>query len=201
SLQRLVWHTPIVLITLILVATPSLFGQAAPGTSTIGGLVTDPSGAVIPGAEVVVRNVDTNVRRELTSNEAGLYVAGSLQPRNYEFKVTRLGFAAVTRTGVWVAGGQRVVVDLEMQVGAAAAEITIEEGTPPVETTKTDVSTVINLKDMMNLPMSGRRWDSFALSTPGTSNDGGFGLLSFRGVSGLYNNNMMDGMEKTQAFF
>ena len=49
--------------------------------------------------------------------------------------------------------------------------------------------------------MSGRRWDSFALSTPGTSNDGGFGLLSFRGVSGLYNNNMIDGMDNNQAFF
>ena len=53
----------------------------------------------------------------------------------------------------------------------------------------------------MNLPMSGRRWDSFALSTPGTSNDGGFGLLSFRGMSGLYNNNMIDGMDNNQAFF
>ena len=70
-----------------------------------------------------------------------------------------------------------------------------------VETDKTDVSTVVNLKDMMNLPMNGRRWDSFALSTPGTSNDGGFGLLSFRGMSGLYNNNMIDGMDNNQAFF
>jgi Carboxypeptidase regulatory-like domain/TonB-dependent Receptor Plug Domain len=201
SLQHLVWHTSIVLITLILVATPSLFGQAAPGTSTISGLVTDPTGAVVPAADVVVRNVDTNVRRELTSNEAGLYEAVSLQPGNYEVKVTKPGFAAVTRTGISVAVGQRAAVDLEMQVGAAAAEITIEEGTPLVETTKTEVSTVINLKDMMNLPMSGRRWDSFALSTPGTSNDGGFGLLSFRGVSGLYNNNMIDGMDNNQAFF
>src|ERR1041384_7833728 len=89
SLQhRLLWYTLILSLTLILAGAPSLFGQAAPGTSTIRGLVTDASGALIPGANVVVRNIDTNVRRELTSNEAGLYEAVSLQPGNYEVKIT-----------------------------------------------------------------------------------------------------------------
>src|SRR5262245_9807059 len=199
--HRLMCYTLFVAVMLIPAVNQSLFGQAAPGTSTIRGLVTDATGAIIPGVEVVVRNVDTNVRRELTSNEAGLYEAVSLQPGNYEVKVTKAGFASLTRTGISVAVGQRAVVDLEMQVGAAAAELTIEAGTPPVETEKTDVSTVINLTDMMNLPMSGRRWDTFALSTPGTSNDSGFGLISFRGIYGLYNNNMIDGMDNNQAFF
>src|SRR5262249_34858059 len=98
--QRLIGHSLTVLMTLILAAPSSLFGQAAPGTSTIRGLVTDSSGAVIPGVEVVVRNVDTNVRRELTSNETGLYEAVSLQPGNYEVKVTKPGFTSVTRTGI-----------------------------------------------------------------------------------------------------
>src|SRR5205807_5828446 len=79
--------------------------------------------------------------------------------------------------------------------------VTWERNTASDETDKTDVSTVVNLKDVMNLPMNGRRWDSFALSTPGTTNDSGFGLLSFRGMSGLYNNNMIDGMDNNQAFF
>src|SRR5262249_51199968 len=64
-----------------------------------------------------------------------------------------------------------------------------------------EVSTNINLQDMMNLPLNGRRWDSFVLTTPGASNDGSFGLITFRGLSGLYNNNMVDGMDNNQAFF
>src|SRR5450432_4927736 len=175
---------------LVLAATPSLFGQAASGTSTIGGLVIDPSGEVIPSAEVVVRNVGTNIARNLKSNEAGLYEAVSLQPGDYEVKASKSGFATLTRTGLSVSVGQRAVAGMGMKISASAESVTVEAGLAIVETDKTDVSTVVNLKDMSNLPMSGRRWDSFALSTPGTSNDGGFGLLSFRGMSGLYNNNM-----------
>jgi hypothetical protein len=189
------------LFALAFAASPSLFGQAASGTATIGGLVTDPSGAAVPGADVMVRNVGTNNARNLKSNEAGLYEAVSLQPGDYDVKVAKPGFATLTRTGITVAVGQRAVVDLGMKISASAESVTVDAGLAVVETDKTDVSTVVNLKDMSNLPMSGRRWDSFALSTPGTSNDGGFGLLSFRGMSGLYNNNMIDGMDNNQAFF
>ncbi|MBZ5723379.1 MAG: TonB-dependent receptor [Acidobacteriia bacterium] len=194
-------HVLLLAILLVLAAGPSLFGQAASGTATIGGLVTDPSGAVIPGADVVVRNVDTNVARELKSNDAGQYEAASLQPGNYEVKGSKSGFGTLTRKGITVAVGQRAMVDLALNVTVTTENITVEANVAVVETDKTDVSTVVNLKDMSNLPMSGRRWDSFALSTPGTSNDGGFGLLSFRGMSGLYNNNMIDGMDNNQAFF
>ena len=186
---------------LLFAAVPAAFGQAASGTATIAGLVTDPSGSAVPDADVVVRNVATNVARNLKSNEAGQYEAVSLQPGEYEVKVSKSGFATLTRTGITVSVGQRAIVDLDMRISVTSETITVNADTPVVETDKTDVSTVINLKDMMNLPMSGRRWDSFALSTPGTSNDGGFGLLSFRGMSGLYNNNMIDGMDNNQAFF
>jgi hypothetical protein len=189
------------LFALAFAASPSLFGQAASGTATIGGLVTDPSGAAVPGADVTVRNVGTNIARNLKSNEAGLYEAVSLQPGDYEVKASKSGFATLTRTGISVSVGQRAVADMGMKISASAESVTVEAGLAIVETDKTDVSTVVNLKDMSNLPMSGRRWDSFALSTPGTSNDGGFGLLSFRGMSGLYNNNMIDGMDNNQAFF
>ncbi|MCU1335973.1 MAG: hypothetical protein JWO19_1554 [Bryobacterales bacterium] len=189
------------LCALVFVASPLVSGQAASGTATIGGLVTDPSGAVVPGADVLVRNVGTNVARSLKSNEDGLYEAVALQPGDYEVRASKPGFATLTRTGITATVGQRARVDLEMRVSATSENITVESNTAVVETDKTDVSTVINLTDMSNLPMSGRRWDTFALTTPGTSNDGGFGLLSFRGMSGLYNNNMIDGMDNNQAFF
>jgi hypothetical protein len=196
-----IWQSLLVTIILTVAGSPSLFGQAASGTATIGGAITDPTGAAIPGADVTVRNADTNVSRDLRSNEAGIYEAVSLQPGTYEVKVTKPGFSTLTRTGVTVSVGQRAVIDMSLKVSGVAEDVSVVEETPVVDTDKTDVSTVVNLTDMVNLPISGRRWDTFALTTPGTTNDGGFGLLSFRGMSGLYNNNMIDGTDNNQVFF
>jgi len=186
---------------LFLASSPVIFGQAASGTAAITGLVTDATGGSIADADLVVRNVGTNAIRNLKSNEAGRYEAAALPPGDYEVKGSKAGFATLVRTGITVSVGARVVVDLQLQISATMESVTINANANMVEADKTDVSTVVNLKDVMNLPMNGRRWDSFALSTPGVSNDGGFGLLSFRGMSGLYNNNMIEGMDNNQAFF
>ncbi len=105
------------------------------------------------------------------------------------------------RTGVTLAIGARTAVDLAMTVSGTAETVTVEANAAAVETDKTDVSTTVNLNDMLNLPLNGRRWDAFVMTTPGATNDGGYGLISFRGISGLYNNNMVDGMDNNQAFF
>ena len=189
------------LLALFLVVSSALFGQAASGTGSISGLVTDPTGAVMPGADIAIRNLETNVNRTLKSNDAGVYEMVALKPGQYEIKGSKQGFATLVRTPITVSVGQQALVNLAMQVSQTSETVTVSGDTEAVDTSKTDVSSVVNLKDMMNLPMSGRRWDSFALSTPGTTNDGGFGLLSFRGMSGLYNNNMIDGMDNNQAFF
>ncbi len=201
------WLKPSVSVSLccltlsLLFVCPEAYGQASSGTGTIAGVVTDSTGGVMPGVDVEVRNVGTNVVRSLKSNETGRYEAVALQPGDYEVRATQQGFATLLRKGITVSVGERAVVDLGMQVSATATTLTVDANTAVVETEKTDVSTVVNLKDVMNLPMNGRRWDSFTLSTPGVSNDGGYGLLSFRGMSGLYNNNMIDGMDNNQAFF
>ncbi|HLK50206.1 MAG TPA: carboxypeptidase regulatory-like domain-containing protein [Bryobacteraceae bacterium] len=199
--RRSAWRNVFLLLALVFAGSSSLCGQAASGTGSISGLVTDPTGAIMPGAMIEVRNLGTNVARTLVSNDAGLYEAVALQPGTYEVKASKSGFATLVRAGITVAVGQAALVNMAMQVSVTSETVTVSGDTTPVDTTKTDVSSLVNLKDMMNLPMSGRRWDSFALSTPGTTNDSGFGLLSFRGMSGLYNNNMIDGMDNNQAFF
>ncbi|MBI3694278.1 MAG: TonB-dependent receptor, partial [Acidobacteria bacterium] len=192
--------TWIVLAALVLVPV-SLFGQASAGYGSISGAVTDATGAVMPNVEVTVRNVGTNVARMLTTNEAGRYEAVALQPGEYEVSASKAGFANLVRRGITLAVGQKAVVDLGLSVSATVETVTVSGNTSAVETDKTEVSTTVNLKDMMNLPLNGRRWDAFVMTTPGASNDGGFGLITFRGVSGLYNNNMIDGMDNNQAFF
>ena len=189
------------LLFLFLLASPAAYGQAASGTASVSGSVLDPSGAVMPGADVEVRNVGTNITRNLQSNDVGRWEAIGLPPGDYEMRVSKQGFATLLRKGITLSVGERALVDLTMQVSSTATTMTVDAATAVVETEKTDVSTVVNLKDVMNLPMNGRRWDSFTLSTPGVTNDSGYGLLSFRGMSGLYNNNMIDGMDNNQAFF
>lgn len=191
----------ILILGLLSSATSVLFAQASAGTGSISGVITDPSGAVMPNVEVSVRNVDTNVTRAATTNSAGRYEAVALQPGTYEVKASTPGFANIVRSGITLSVGQKAVIDLTMTVSAAVETVSVNENTPAVDTAKTEVSTIINLNDMMNLPLNGRRWDSFVLTTPGATNDGNFGLITFRGVSGLYNNNMIDGMDNNQAFF
>jgi hypothetical protein len=178
-----------------------VFGQSSAGTGSILGVVTDPSGAVVPEAEVTVRNVDTNVARTVTSNEAGRYEVVALQPGEYEVRAAKAGFATLVRAGITLTVGSRTTVDLGLTVSSTSETVTVEANAAAVQVDKTEVSTVVNLNDMRNLPLNGRRWDAFVMTTPGATNDGGYGLITFRGVSGLYNNNMIDGMDNNQAFF
>ena len=190
-----------VAIISLLICAPLGFSQASSGAASVSGEVKDVSGGVMPGVEVEIRNIATNVVRTVQSNEVGRYEVVALQPGDYEVAASTVGFAKLVRKGITLAVGQRAVVDLSLQVSATSSTLVVDANTSVVETDKTDVSTVVNLKDVMNLPMNGRRWDAFTLTTPGASNDGGYGLISFRGMSGLYNNNMIDGMDNNQAFF
>ncbi len=190
----------LVMLFLVLGAAVHVYAQSA-GTSEIRGTVTDPTGAVVPGAQVVVRNLDTDAERSLTTNEAGIYLAPLLQPGRYEVTVTKQGFTQVKRTNLALEVGQTLAVDLALSVQAAQQSVTVTSEAGLVETQKFDVSQTISQTYVENLPLNGRRWDNFVLLTPGVSEDGGFGGVSFRGISSLYNNNTVDGADNNQAFF
>jgi len=189
------------LIGLAVLSAGIVYAQASAGTGSISGAVTDPTGAVVPEVEVTVRNVDTNIARAVETNQAGRYEVVALQPGSYEVKASKTGFANLVRSGLTLAVGARLAVDLALTVAAATETVTVNADAAAVETDKTEVSTVVNMNDMRNLPLNGRRWDAFVMTTPGATNDGGFGLITFRGISGLYNSNMIDGMDNNQAFF
>ena len=167
----------------------------------IQGVVTDQTGAVVPGAEVVVRNTETGAERLLISDDSGRYRALSLRPGSYAVIVTVPGFATIERTGIDAEVGSTATVDIELQVAAAGETITVVDSAPIVETEKTGYTARISEESVVNLPINGRRWDNFALLTPSVQPDGDFGLVSYRGVSGLYNNNMIDGADNNQGFF
>src|SRR5207237_5857023 len=119
----------------------------------------------------------------------------------YEVLATLTGFQIKPVTDIEVPVGQTVPVDLKMHPAGVSEEVLVVAESPIIDTRRTDVSNVIGEQAIENLPINGRRWDNFVLLSPGVTNDGNFGLVSYRGISGLYNNNMVDGVDNNQAFF
>jgi hypothetical protein len=180
---------------------PTLAGAQTAGSGNIEGVVTDTTGGVLPGVTVVIRNLDTNVARESITDEGGRYRAALLQPGRYEVTATMPGFAATPVSDIMVQVGQTQPIDVRMRPEGVAETIVVSGETPVIDATRTDVSNVIGETAISNLPVTGRRWENFVLLSPGVTNDGNFGLVTYRGISGLYNNNTIDGVDNNQAFF
>ena len=171
------------------------------GAGTITGTITDQSGSAVPGAAVVVHNTNTGTERALVTNAAGLYVAPFMQPSMYEITATKAGFGKILRKDLTLQVGQILTVDISLPLQTTTETVTVTGETSVVDTQKTDMSEVIDLTQQQNLPLNGRRWESFALMAPNVTNDGSTGLVSYRGISGLYNNSAVDGTNNSQAFF
>ncbi len=185
----------------LVLALPSGVAAQSAGTGSIVGTVKDPSGAVVPGVKITVRNMGTNVSREASSDEQGGYRVVGLDPGRYELTFETQGFAILKRPEIEVAVGSTTTVNAEMQVTTATEVVTVTEVTPITEPEKVEISSVVSQKQVEELPINGRRWDNFVLLTPGVTPDGTFGLISTRGISGLLNNNTVDGADNNQAFF
>ena len=170
-------------------------------TGAISGNVTDPQGGLVPNATVTVTNVGTNNAVTVTSNADGGYRVSNLQPGTYRVETTVSGFAPAKAENIIVEVGQTTNVDLPLSLGAATAEVQVTGEAPVINTNDNANAQNINQTSINELPINGRRWSEFALLTPATVPDGTFGLISFRGISGLLNNNTIDGGDNNQAFF
>jgi outer membrane receptor protein involved in Fe transport len=175
-------------------------GQTS-GSATINGAVTDASGAVVPAAELTIRNTDTGSERKTETSEAGIYNAAFLAPGHYEIRVAKTGFSPVLHTDLMLQVGQTLTINLSLAVQTAQQEVTVTGEAPVVDSEKIEVSQVVSETAVSNLPVSGRRWDTFVFLTPNVTTDGTSGMVSYRGLSGLYNSNTVDGANNNQALF
>ncbi len=178
----------------------STFAQSTTD-GAIGGLVIDQSGAVVPAANVTALNLGTGGNSTVTTDGVGRYTVAHLQPGLYSLEITAKGFAGYKATNITVEVGRLTPVDATLDVKAQSETVMATAEAPVIVADRADFSTNVNSTTIENLPINGRRWSSFALSTPGAVPDGGFGLVSFRGISGLLNNNTVDGADNNQAFF
>ena len=184
----------------LLVGAPA-FSQSAAGLAAISGVVRDPSGAVVPNAQVVIASDSKGPLRTVTTNGGGLFTAAALPPSpGYKVSVVATGYATYEAEGLDLQVGQNLNLNVSLMVGRNVTAVDVSATAATVQDTKTDVSQVIDTKQISDLPINGRRVDSFVLLTPGVTNDGTFGLLSFRGVAGG-NSFLIDGNDTTEQFY
>ena len=147
--------------------TPA-FAQATTSFAQLNGTVQDANGAGVVRAAISLRQLDTNQLYTATANETGAYLVPNLLPGNYELTVTADGFAKYVQTGMILTVGQTATVNVTLKVTVEESIQVIEE-TPTIEPTRTEISQVIETKQISSLPVSGRLFTDFALLTPGVA--------------------------------
>src|SRR5713101_3023109 len=185
----------------ILLLASGAFAQSTTD-GAIGGAVTDPSGAAVPNAKVIVKNNGTNAEQTAMTDESGYFRVAKLTPAIYAVTISASGFADFKAEQVTVDVGRVTELSSKLSVASAGATVLVSSELPQINTTSSDFGPIVDQAAISNLPINGGRWSDFALLTPGVvNNSSGFGLLSFRGISTLLNNNTIDGADNNQAFF
>ena len=136
---------------------------------TISGKVTDSTGALIPGAQVAIRNTATGVTTSLVANEEGVYRASNLLAGDYEITSSAPNFTSFLQKGVTLTVGADLTIDLKLTAGAVTASIMVSDEAPTVDTTTPTLSAVVNERTIVELPLNGRDWTSLATLQPGIS--------------------------------
>jgi hypothetical protein len=178
-----------------------VWAQAVAGFGGMSGVVRDATGSVVVGADVVVANDAKGIKRSLKTNEAGVFNAPALVPaQDYQVTASAPGFRAYEARGLEILVGQNVSLNIRLEIATATTQVEVIDAAPVIEQTKTGISQVVNSRQILNLPINGRRVDSFVLLTPAVVSDGTFGLVSFRGIAGG-NAFLTDGNDTTNQFY
>ena len=185
---------------LMLTMSAIAFGQSTT-SGAIGGVVTNPNKEVVPGATVTVLNNGTNKEDTGTADDQGSFRIGNLQPGSYTVTINGSGFSPFTQNNVVVEVGRVTELNAALSIGPVSGTVEVTSEAPVINTSQQDFASNINQTSINELPINGRRASNFVLLTPGVVPDGNFGLLSFRGISGLLNNNTVDGGDNNNAFY
>lgn len=135
--------------------------------ATLTGTVTDTSGALVPNAQVSIKDVSTGVARNVTTDAAGLYTAPNLLPGSYEVTASASGFATQVRSGITLTVGAQVELNLTMRVGQATQRIEVTGEAPAVQLATSSISDSVNATTVRELPLNGRDWTQLATLQPG----------------------------------
>ena len=168
--MRIVRYATLLLLLAAVAAWAQNLGQ-------ITGSVTDPSGAVVVGAQVKITNVANQQVRNTQTNEAGAYSFPFLVPAVYDITAEQQGFKTAVRSAYQLQVGDSARIDFALQVGEVTQSTQVTAGTPLLSTENTAVGTVIDNKRILDLPLNGRNYyQLIALSPNVTAEMGGPGF-------------------------
>lgn len=183
-------------------------------TAAINGMVEDSSGAVIPGASVVLHNMDTNADRTSPTNEVGDYSFVDILPGRYTLEVSKPGFQTQRQAAFTLNVNQTTTYNFTLPVGTATQTVTVQATAAKLQTASAELGTVVSRTEVNDLPLNGRNFTQMLALTPGVStvnvsqNSGGFdtnpvGSYSFPSVNGQTNRSnlfLLDGLNDEEAF-
>jgi hypothetical protein len=189
-------------LVLALSVALSASAQSQITTGTIEGTVQDANGAVVPGANVEIKHIETNTSRNLTTDEEGRFKAPQLTPGKYAVKVSKSGFATAEDPNVGVTVGGTTTLIYGLKVSAVDELVTVT-ATTTVDVAKTEVSTTLDEQVLRTQPSLGRKFEDFLTLTPGVSiTQGPDGdEINFAGQRGIFNNVSLDGGDYNNGFF
>jgi hypothetical protein len=186
-----------------LIAALAFFTGSVWGQSTLTGLVSDPSGAAIAGAQIQARNLNTNINRTTVTNEKGYYTISALTPGTYSVQVAASGFTELTRTGVVMGENQDLRLDLAVTLGAQKTTVEVNSQAPALQQETSAVSTSLDQHPIQNLPLNGRNLTGLVALSPAVRAIGAFGSytqsansdgrISMAGAPPSFNTFLVDG--------
>ncbi|HEY7839822.1 MAG TPA: carboxypeptidase-like regulatory domain-containing protein, partial [Terriglobales bacterium] len=196
-----------VMTAMVVIGLMAVGASAQVYRGSINGRVTDPAGAVVPGAKITITNTATNAAITVGSSAAGQYSAPNLLPGLYTVSAAATGFKTLVRQNIQIRTGVALGLDLALTVGSQSQEVTVTSA-PLLITDSGSQDTVLNLQLSSRLPLSGTNIFLLATTAPGQTNgisgplsnrpfdNGGEDSFSFNGAPGGGNNNayLIDGM-------
>src|SRR5260370_14456559 len=195
------------LVVFVLLSTAMLVGQTFRGT--ILGTVTDPSGAVVAGATVKVRNLGTGLERTTATSADGSYAVPELPIGTYSVTVTQPGFQTAITNNVEVNVATDRRVDAQLKTGQVSERVEVSgEEVSYVETALAEVGVTLTSSTIENLPVNGRDYTKLIYLNPGVAGSpdqisdspGSFGTFSMNGSRGRANNFLLDGTDMNDGF-
>jgi hypothetical protein len=210
------------LLTILVVwAVAPQAALAQEASATVNGVVSDPSGAAIPDAHISLTNVNTAVVRTTVANSSGAYAFLNVVPGVYKLEASATGFARVTQSAVTLEVNQTATFDFHLKIGESQQSVTVEATAAGVESSTSELGTVVNTQEVNNLPLNGRNFTELLTITPGVANvnrdqsgtgagagGGGFvgaavGVAAFPAIDGARvrsNTYLLDGINDLNTF-